>query len=263
MEYFKYRQWFLQVMKDHHATALQGAKGHLGDYLTPINYDTLYRLGTINDLWVIRNNYDLHILDADCTLQECHGNRRVQDFERVLNAIARRSEIASNSSFDRMRELRDVFGDIMPISKLVHLKHSHRPILLRFEKGLLHAYDIIGSKAFDVTGIVTAGDTLVCPITHHYKKPDPEIIHSIITVNKELGRIPEKPSVVMVGDRYLTDIVAGNLAGVDTALVKPFMPLSDSWDLILMRYLVDKPFGGFMNWLARVYNPSANGSGVR
>ena len=55
----------------------------------------------------------------------------------------------------------------------------------------------------------------------------------------------------MVGDRYLTDIVAGNLAGTDTALVQPYEPMSDKFGLVLTRYLLDVPIGGIMSRLHR------------
>ena len=51
----------------------------------------------------------------------------------------------------------------------------------------------------------------------------------------------------MVGDWYLTDIVAGNLAGIETARVRPYKPLTDKLDLIATRYLLDSPLGNVMS----------------
>lgn len=58
----------------------------------------------------------------------------------------------------------------------------------------------------------------------------------------------------MIGDRYLTDIVAGNLARpafatVDTAKVRPHRPFTDKPDLIITRYLLDAPIGAVMSRL--------------
>ena len=64
--------------------------------------------------------------------------------------------------------------------------------------------------------------------------------------NQELDRIPQKDAkILMVGDAYLTDIVGGNLAGVDTALVNPYHFFSQPLDLLIARSM-DRIIGTVM-----------------
>lgn len=86
-------------------------------------------------------------------------------------------------------------------------------------------------------------------ITYNYRKPNPKIIDAVIAANQRFGNLSYyNPKVLMVGDRYFTDIMCGNLAGVDTARVKPYKPLSDKPDLIAMR-AIDSAVGNLMSRL--------------
>jgi hypothetical protein len=232
-------------MQSHHRTALQALK-RFSLYLTLRNYQVTHRLADVNAL--PRLDYDLFILDRDCTLHGYHAKERAQEIEDTLRRIGHRSEIASNSSFDETRRIRDIFGALMPVSKLVRFGDG-LPQLLRFESGLLHTYGYLERSMLteETTGKYSNGDALLDKITYDYRKPDPRILEAIIAVNKNIGRVPEHPRVLMVGDSYLTDIVAGNAAGADTALVEPYKPFSAPLELVLIRYLLDKPLGGIMS----------------
>jgi len=241
-------------MADHHHTAKQGFKNHREDYKEPENFHVDHHIDDINGLNSIQAKYDLIILDRDCTIQKYHGNKRVAEFERTLKNIAYKSEIASNSSFEELLNIRDVFNDIIPVSSLVKFKSSDDPHLLRFNNGHLSVYQFIygfdshnGSginrRIIDKTSEYAQGDVLLDEVVERIKKPSPIIIHSIISYNTEFARVSGLPKVLMVGDRYLTDMVAGNLAGIDTCLVKPYKPMSDKMDLILFRYFYDLPKG--------------------
>jgi predicted HAD superfamily phosphohydrolase YqeG len=78
-----------------------------------------------------------------------------------------------------------------------------------------------------------------------------------VAVNKQEGRIPRvNPRVLMVGDRYLTDIVAGNLAGIETARVIPYKPFSEDSELfedigLKFSTYFDSAIGAVMSRLAR------------
>jgi hypothetical protein len=243
-------------MADHHHTIFQAIRKHLWDYCKPSSYKVNYRFATVNQLSHIENEYDLILLDRDCTLHGYHAKERVLDFDFVLQKIKGKSEIVSNSSFDEMKRIRDVFGFMIPVNKLVRLSGVPHPCLLRFENGDLKiaSYDE-EEKRFtaDLTGKLNNGDKLLEDITYNFKKPDPMIVKAVIGYNRLIGAIPkEEPRVLMVGDRYLTDIVCGNLAGVQTAIVDPVEPHTEKLGLIAGRYLVDMPVGGLMSRLAKL-----------
>ena len=233
-------------MHDHHQTARQALTENFRNYLKPSMYCVTHRLDDVRGLRSL--DYDLFILERDCTLHGYHGKKRVPEFEETLKMISSRSELVSNSSYDELLRIRDVFGDIMPVSKLVNFEGYDCPFLLRFVCGRLSVLEVISDTTIrDATHRMSQGDKLFGSITYNFKKPNPKIIEAVITANIALDRIPEQPKVLMVGDRYLTDIVAGNLARVDTARVRPYKPLTDKSDLILVRYALDSPVGNLMS----------------
>mgnify|MGYP000033292519 FL=1 len=57
-----------------------------------------------------------------------------------------------------------------------------------------------------------------------------------IGINKELKELNlQKDQVLMVGDQLITDMQAGNLAGVATVLVKPLVE-TDKWNTRINRF---------------------------
>jgi hypothetical protein len=239
-------------MQSHHGTFIQALKNQFSSYLKPSSYHVDHRLRDVNGLEGL--DYDLFILDRDCTLHGYHAHQRLQALEDTLHHIGPCAEIASNSSYEEVQRIRDVFGDIMPVSKLVKFDGG-LPQLLRFDHVVLQifAYDYVNHALWETTSHLCQGDRLLEPIIFEYKKPDPLILESVIDVNMHLKRIPAQPRVLMVGDSYLTYIVAGNLAGVDTAKVAPLRPITAPFELIAFRYLVDIPLGSVMS---RLQNPS-------
>lgn len=239
---------FSHTMQDHHQTAKQAVKDNLKDYFKSTSYHVNHRLGDVNDLLFL--NYDLFILDRDCTLQGYHAKKRVPEFEDTLKIIGSKSELVSNSSYNELLKIRDIYGDIMPVSKLVKFTGEQYPYLLRFTDGKLTVLRMSSLGGYsDVTSLMAQGDKLLIEPSYNFKKPNPEIIRAVIEANTFEKRVSKNPKVLMVGDRYLTDIVAGNLAGVDTARVKPYKPFSDKPDLIAVRYLIDSPIGNIMSRL--------------
>lgn len=237
-------------MADHNETVIQAIKGHLLDYMKPSSYKVDYRIGTVCELSFLEHNYDLIILDRDCTLHGYHAKERVRDFDYVLQKIKKKSEIVSNSSYDEMKRIRDVFGFMLPVSKLVRFTGIASPCLLRFTGGELNiaSYDTETGNFTDITNNLSDGDRLLEKIAFNYKKPNPIIVKAVIDYNKFIGSVPkEKARVLMVGDRYLTDIVCANLAGIDTAIVDPVEPHTEKLSLMLGRWLVDVPVGGLMS----------------
>jgi len=235
-------------MSDHHETAKQAIKENWGDFFKRKSYKVTHRLKNVNELTSL--NYDLFILDRDCTLQEYHGKRRVLEFEETLKAIDLKSELVSNSSYEELLKIRDLYGDLMPISKLVKFNGFNNPHLIRFVDGkltILSYNDILG-RVNDVTTLMSQEDKLFGGIRYNSKKPNPQIIKSVIATNIYTGRINENANILMVGDRYFTDIVAGNLAGIYAARVKPYKPLSDKPDLIAMR-IIDSLVGNIASRL--------------
>jgi len=234
-------------MSDHHQTAKQALKENFGSYFKRDSYKVTHRLKDVNGLAGL--DYDLFILDRDCTIQEYHGKKRVPEFEETLKLIGPKAELVSNSSYNELLRIRDLYGDLMPVSKLVKFTEHQDPYLLRFIDGKLNILSMSWLGGYsDVTPLFSQDDTLFLDPSYNFKKPNPEIINEVVAANIFEKRIPENPKVLMVGDRYLTDIVCGNLAGVDTARVKPYKPLSDKPDLIAMR-VIDSTVGNIMSRL--------------
>jgi len=239
-------------MADHHQTAVQAVQGQFAEFFNPLLYHVTHRLPSIKGLVSLIDTYDLFLLDRDCTLQSYHGKVRVPEFEPTLQLISPQSELVSNSSFDEVKRIRDLYGELMPVSKLVRFSESEGPHLLRFVDGELTVlrYHPAWLSAFvDETTQFASGDTLIGTIAYNFKKPHPLVLEAVVDVNVWVGRIPSTSRILMVGDRYLTDIVAGNLAGYDTAKVRPYKPLSDKLDLIAMRYVLDASLGAVMSRL--------------
>lgn len=199
-----------------------------------------YFLENVNGLSELVDTFELFILDRDCTLQKYHGKKRVPEFEETLKIIGPKSELVSDSSIDEFIRIGELYSDIMAVDKLVNIDEVKLPVLLRIKKGEMRAYTYNHNNVLrtieDVTKQISSHSGKYPNITFQYAKPNPLIIQSIISINeKEEGKKILPMSVLMVGDRYLTDIVCGNLAQTNTALVKPYKPLSDPIDLILVR----------------------------
>jgi predicted HAD superfamily phosphohydrolase YqeG len=232
-------------MADHHETAKQALKRNIKDYLRPSSYNLTTRLESVNDLTKL--DYDLFILDRDCTLTGYHSKERAKEFEHTLQAIGPRAELVSNSSYDEFRRIGEIFSDVMPVSKLVNLRGQEGNHLLRIENGVFSVFQLDQGEVSEVTDQLYVNDRFIGEIAYNFKKPDPRIIRAVVNTNVASLRVPENPRVLMVGDRYLTDIVCGNLAGVDTARVTPYKPFTDALDLIAIRYLLDSPIGNVMS----------------
>lgn len=71
---------------------------------------------------------------------------------------------------------------------------------------------------------------LQLPFIARAKKP---LASGIIKAQKQLGL--SRHEVVMVGDQLITDMHAGNIAGVRTILVKPIID-SDAWNTSINRF---------------------------
>ncbi|MBW3014133.1 HAD hydrolase-like protein [Candidatus Woesearchaeota archaeon] len=238
-------------MNEHWQGGVQALKEHLLDYLNPENYKLTYRMRSVNNVLDVEGEYDLILLDRDCTLHGYRARKRDPRFERTLHSIKHKAEIVSNTSYEGFVGMRDVFGDLLPMSKLVRVGGLPRPCLLRYSEGQMKVlfYDAEQKQFEDLTAKLCDGDVLLEKINHHYKKPDPILFQTVVEKNKCDGRVPENPKVLMVGDRWLTDIVGANLAGLDTALVTPVSVFGEKVSLLAGRLLMDVPIGMFMNRL--------------
>ncbi|MDO8556116.1 MAG: HAD hydrolase-like protein [Nanoarchaeota archaeon] len=232
-------------MKDHYHTAVQALGSNPAVFLHPDNFRVHHRLSDVTALPSLP--YDLFLLDRDGTLQGYHATTRLANFESTLEMLKNKAEIISNSSFDEVRRIRDVFGDVLPIAQVVRLRNICSPVILRFVHGQLslHLYDLPGGLTRNLIGYDESfvADAIVA----RYKKPDPLVVRAVVALNVNTHRVVHRPRVLMVGDRYLTDVVAGNCAGVNTALVNPVVPRADPLSLWLSRYCLDVPVGCVMS----------------
>ena len=233
-------------MANYHETFLQGLR-FFPDYCNPRAFAVTHRLTSVNDLRQIADQYDLLILDRDCTLHGYHENERDAEFEDTLQAIKDKAEIASNSSYGQFVKIGDIFSDLFPVSKLVRLRGDDKPYLVRIVQSEVRLFGYDEGAISEVQ--LEDPDILHNMIGYNYKKPNPLILHAIIAANIQQGRIPQDPRVLMVGDAYMTDIVAGNLAVLNTARVKPFKPRTQKLDLLAFRTIVDGPLGALMSRL--------------
>lgn len=226
-----------------------------GPLLRPRTFRVTHRLNTINDLTTIADDYDLILLDRDCTLHSYHAQHREPRFEKTLKLIGHKFELASNATPSSFFNASRIFSDLFPVSNLVVFKKTPTLAhLLRMTNQTLNVWEInpdtMAVRDVTTTHLDTSG-TLSATIIKTIKKPNPLFPQAIVAVNRHLGRIPaDNPRILFCGDRYLTDIAVGNLAGFDTALVRPVAPLSHPLILILIRYLIDKPVGGLLSRLA-------------
>ena len=199
------------------------------------NFKVTHWFDDINDITKVEKQYQLILLDRDCTLQKDHAYERASKFEKTLQQISKKSEIVSNSSFKVFLRIGLVYGDLFPANKLVRLKGEKRLTLLRVQNDNLAAYHY-DPKTNKTTQVLLENPNLEPLIAEEFKKPEPIILKAILALHKN-------PKTLVVGDYYHTDIVCGNLAGTDTAYVTPYKPLSQNIPLILFRYLFDTPLG--------------------
>lgn len=235
------------MVHDHFKTVLELLQIPLGDLTAPKNFVPDQKLNSVNDLADLIADFDLFLLDRDCTLQSYHGTRRPPEFENTLRMIASKSEIVSNSSYDELRRIRDMYGDLMPISKLVKFESDPAELyVLRFMDGNLHVLRWEKSGEFcDVTSHYSGPNEKIPKISCDYRKPQPIVIQSVVNMNRFFKRVPPDPRVAMVGDKYLTDVLCGRLAGVFTLKVMPYEPSSEPLSLRLGRR-VDAAVGALM-----------------
>lgn len=99
------------------------------------------------------------------------------------------------------------------------------------------------SNNFHTDQVCASADDLGCAVVHHAMKPAPVAIQiALVTMG-----VP-KEQTVLVGDQLFTDVVAGNLAGIRTILVRP-QSRKDLWYTQLFRiaeqaFLGDVSFEG-------------------
>lgn len=85
------------------------------------------------------------------------------------------------------------------------------------------------SNNFHTDAVCASADEIGCAVVHHAMKPAPVAIKVALLM---LG-VPAEQTV-LVGDQLLTDVLAGNLAGVQTILVRP-QSTKDLWYTQLFR----------------------------
>ncbi len=242
-------------MADYIQTFKQALKGNLVDLLKPSSYRVTHRLNSVNELPELMGDYDIFFLDRDCTLQDYHGDSIPEEFREAVETVAPMSEIISNSSFNEFMRLGGIFSNIMPVNKLVLLKSNIEgmPNLLRMEDNVLKlfCYNLSdGTFTDESRAYGNLEHAIGNHIIYNFKKPDPLVIFALLDYHSSLRGDAGEPRALMLGDRYMTDIACGNLAGIDTAKVKPYMPGSDPMGLKIGRYLLDAPVGAVMSRIA-------------
>ena len=237
------------------------------------NYHVDYRLDDIMELEGIAKDFDLIVLDRDGTTGGYHASQPDGRFVKILEKIKGKSEMVSNSSYDTMIKINEIYGDLMPVAKLVRVgifasidddePDDECDILFRFVDKSLRAYEVLDNRLMDCTDEfctknVPRGFSLgYFGTKHQYKKPDPRVLEAVVDLAKQEERIPkDNPRVLMVGDKYCMDVACGNRAGFKTAKVKTQGQLSDlkegRVDYILGRVLFDTPFGWMMSKIAEM-----------
>lgn len=223
-----------------------------------MQYHVDYRLRDLNGLGLIADDFDLIGLDRDGTTSVFHGSKPDDTIRDTLLAIAPKAEMISNSSFDGLKKIRDIYGLLMPVSKMVGFGILKEPHLLRFDRGGgLRVLKYLPTQGifYDCTAQLVTGDRLLEKITSQYQKPNPLVLLAVVALAKQEKRIlQESPRVLYVGDKYSTDVRCANQAGAKAALVPTMGQFSDlqEWriDYVAARLFFDLPFGGFMSWLA-------------
>ena len=89
------------------------------------------------------------------------------------------------------------------------------------------------SNNFHTKVVCASARDLGCSVVHHAMKPVPVALHVAL---KEMGATRER--AVLVGDQLFTDVLAGNLAGIRTVLVRP-QSQEDLWYTHLFRKVED------------------------
>lgn len=85
------------------------------------------------------------------------------------------------------------------------------------------------SNNFHTSAVCASASDLGCNVVHHAMKPAP------IAVNLALRHMGvSKAEAILVGDQLFTDVLAGNLAGVKTVLVRP-QSQTDLWYTRILR----------------------------
>ncbi|MBO7673420.1 MAG: YqeG family HAD IIIA-type phosphatase [Atopobiaceae bacterium] len=85
------------------------------------------------------------------------------------------------------------------------------------------------SNNFHTKAVCASARDLGCEVVHHAMKPAP------IAVHVALGHMGvTKEEAILVGDQLFTDVMAGNLAGVTTVLVRP-QSQEDLWYTKILR----------------------------
>lgn len=79
------------------------------------------------------------------------------------------------------------------------------------------------SNNFHTREVCVSATDLGCAVVHHAMKPSPVAVYVALAT---MGVAAEQ--AVLVGDQLFTDMIAGNLAGVQTILVRP-QSMEDLW----------------------------------
>ena len=94
------------------------------------------------------------------------------------------------------------------------------------------------SNNFHTDQVCASAEDLGCAVVHHAMKPAPVAIQvALVTMG-----VP-KEQAVLVGDQLFTDVLAGNLAGIHTILVRP-QSRTDLWYTQIFRIVEQGFLGG-------------------
>ena len=85
------------------------------------------------------------------------------------------------------------------------------------------------SNNFHTKEVCASAEELNCAVVHHAMKPAPIAVWRAMLL---CGVTPEQ--TLLIGDQLFTDMIAGNLAGVQTVLVRP-QSVKDLWYTLLLR----------------------------
>ena len=85
------------------------------------------------------------------------------------------------------------------------------------------------SNNFHTDAVCASADDLGCAVVHHAMKPSPVAVKLAM---RKVG-VPAEQTV-LIGDQIFTDMIAGNLAGVQTILVRP-QSRRDLWYTYILR----------------------------
>lgn len=93
------------------------------------------------------------------------------------------------------------------------------------------------SNNFHTEQVKRSAKELGCEVVHHAMKPVPV---AVFVAMRRMGATAAE--TVLIGDQLFTDVVAGNLAGVRTILVRPQSEV-DLWYTLAFRALERAAFG--------------------